>query len=611
MEPPQLKLVILQGPREGETLGFKPSRVVRIGRIVRNNTFSIKDAGISSNHLSILVESAKWVLRDLDSSNGTFLNGSKIPPNTPFDLHHGDNIKLGELTSIQVDLQAQEGSCLRRNPRRQATGKVSGTVREKLEGESSETVVVEPVEKKRGRPRRGRGLKSEVGEEFSMVQLQNIDEDVEVGSELKDVVPMQEKVEPPVNKRATRNSKKQQQQSVVATSNSSNVTNNTENSGLKNGVGEELSKVQLQNTDENVEAGIELKDVVPLQEKVEPPVNKQATRNLKKKQQQQSVVGISNSSNVTNNTENSGLKSGVGEEFSKVQRQNTDENVEAGSELMDLVTLQEKVEPPVNKRATRNSKKKQYQQQQSVIGTSNSSNMTKSTENSSLKSGVGEEFRKVQLQSIIENVEVDNELENVVPLQEEAELPVNKRATQNSKKQQQSVIGTSNSSIVTNSIDNSGLKCTEEKIVEKKTRAGTRRRKLQEDTSLCDQVAISEDMVQEARDNTEVNQNPGVKEGVEEDERKKDRGSDEEACSIKREGEEACSSQRKDSNENGDWPDLEKLTLGEWFDFLESHLPKQIIDATEEMIDSMKEKAERVRDYIAKQRNDKATLPAG
>ncbi|KAI9110615.1 hypothetical protein K1719_018481 [Acacia pycnantha] len=601
MEPPQLKLVILQGPREGETLGFKPSKVVRIGRIVRNNTFSIKDAGISSNHLLILVESAKWVLLDLDSSNGTFLNGSKIPPNTPFDLHHGDNIKLGELTSIQVDLQAQEGSCLRRNPRRQATGKVSGTVREKLEGESSETVVVEPVEKKRGRPRRGRGLKSEVGEEFSMVQLQSIDEDVEVGSELKDVVPMQAKVEPPVNKRATRNSKKQQQQSVVGTSNSSNVTNNTENSGLKNGVGEEFSKVQLQDTDENVEVGIELKDVVPLQEKVEPPVNKRATRSLKKKQQQQqSVVGISNSSNVTNNTENSGSKCTEEKivEKKKTRAGTRRRKLQEDTSLCDQVAISEDM----------------VQEARDNTEVNQNPGVKEGFEEDECKKDCGS-AKKVQLQDTDENVEVGIELKDVVPLQEKVEPPVNKRATRSLKKkqqQQQSVVGISNSSNVTNNTENSGSKCTEEKIVEKKTtRAGTRRRKLQEDTSLCDQVAISEDMVQEARDNTEVNQNPGVKEGFEEDERKKDCGSDKEACSNKREGEEASSSQRKDSNENGDWPDLEKLTLGEWFDFLEVHLPKQIIDATEEMIYSMKEKAERVRDYMGKQRDDKATLPMG
>ncbi|KAJ1408464.1 SMAD/FHA domain superfamily [Sesbania bispinosa] len=101
-EPPSLRLLILQGPRQGETLYFKPQSAIRIGRVLRGNTLPIKDPGISSNHLSILTESGKWVLRDLHSSNGTVLDGSKVTPHTPFQLNDGSTIVIGERTSILV-----------------------------------------------------------------------------------------------------------------------------------------------------------------------------------------------------------------------------------------------------------------------------------------------------------------------------------------------------------------------------------------------------------------------------------------------------------------------------------------------------------------------------
>ncbi|XP_008356307.3 FHA domain-containing protein At4g14490-like isoform X2 [Malus domestica] len=182
MEPSALKLVMVQGPRKGETLEFVPGSKIRIGRVVRGNNLPIKESGISSKHLSIESESGKWVLRDLDSSNGTVLNGLDIPPNTPVDLTDGDEIKIGEYTSVEVKIAGYEESRLRRNPRRAAAaaeatavpvlesrgrrGRVAKEGEEKAEVERANVEEIEVAGKRgRGRPPRARVLKSEAAEE--------------------------------------------------------------------------------------------------------------------------------------------------------------------------------------------------------------------------------------------------------------------------------------------------------------------------------------------------------------------------------------------------------------------------------------------------------------
>ncbi|KAJ6890505.1 hypothetical protein NC651_024110 [Populus alba x Populus x berolinensis] len=184
MEPPILKLTMVRGPREGETLEFRPGSTVRIGRVVRGNNFPIKDAGISSKHLAIVSESGKWSLQDLDSSNGTTLNSTTLSPYKSFDLRDGDTIKLGELTSILVQFNVhEETSQLRRNPSRRAkestkVGSVAanrsrrGNEEERENAENLEEENVEKLEVKsevivpenrgRGRPRGAKALEKEL-----------------------------------------------------------------------------------------------------------------------------------------------------------------------------------------------------------------------------------------------------------------------------------------------------------------------------------------------------------------------------------------------------------------------------------------------------------------
>ncbi|XP_021751770.1 FHA domain-containing protein At4g14490-like [Chenopodium quinoa] len=101
-----LKLLMQQGPRQGETLEFNSRSSVRIGRVVKGNNLTIKDSGISSKHLIIQFnpDSGNWEIKDLDSSNGTILNSSQLKPLFPSVIQNGDEIKIGELTSIRVEI---------------------------------------------------------------------------------------------------------------------------------------------------------------------------------------------------------------------------------------------------------------------------------------------------------------------------------------------------------------------------------------------------------------------------------------------------------------------------------------------------------------------------
>lgn len=126
---PTLRLILIQDPRSGEKLEFKPEATIRIGRVVRSNNVTIKDAGISSKHLIIGFEYGKWTIQGLDSSNGTSVHSCKLPPYTAAELHDNDIVKLGEYTSISIKLLTENGHeesvKPRRNPTRQANARAT------------------------------------------------------------------------------------------------------------------------------------------------------------------------------------------------------------------------------------------------------------------------------------------------------------------------------------------------------------------------------------------------------------------------------------------------------------------------------------------------------
>jgi pSer/pThr/pTyr-binding forkhead associated (FHA) protein len=58
------------------------------------------EAGVSRRHAQLLHEGDAWYVLDLDSTNGTFVNGVELTPKTRSLLSDGDQITMGELQLV-------------------------------------------------------------------------------------------------------------------------------------------------------------------------------------------------------------------------------------------------------------------------------------------------------------------------------------------------------------------------------------------------------------------------------------------------------------------------------------------------------------------------------
>lgn len=55
------------------------------------------ESGVGRRHLRLSVQDGQIVAEDLDSTNGTFINGVKLAPRMPKPLQNGDELRLGSL----------------------------------------------------------------------------------------------------------------------------------------------------------------------------------------------------------------------------------------------------------------------------------------------------------------------------------------------------------------------------------------------------------------------------------------------------------------------------------------------------------------------------------
>ncbi len=102
--PPQMAwLVIKTGLRAGKE--FRLLEETRIGRDAAQNDVVIDDSAVGRQHAKIRLESGQWILYDLASTNGTFVNDQQIYRQP---LTDGDVVRMGQTTFVFMELKEKK-----------------------------------------------------------------------------------------------------------------------------------------------------------------------------------------------------------------------------------------------------------------------------------------------------------------------------------------------------------------------------------------------------------------------------------------------------------------------------------------------------------------------
>jgi len=89
---PLFKLTMRQGPRPDQTFELVKD-VYTVGREAGNDII-INDPQVSRHHARLTLQVSTYVLEDLGSTNGTFVNGRRV--SGPASLSIGDMVGLGD-----------------------------------------------------------------------------------------------------------------------------------------------------------------------------------------------------------------------------------------------------------------------------------------------------------------------------------------------------------------------------------------------------------------------------------------------------------------------------------------------------------------------------------
>ncbi len=109
----QFQLIMRTGPTPGATFTLEGDQL-NIGRD-STNEITINDAEISRHHARLTFQGGKYVLEDLGSTNGTFVNGQRLAG--PRVLKAGEVVSFGEQIVLVFEVTTNDPGATMVSPR--------------------------------------------------------------------------------------------------------------------------------------------------------------------------------------------------------------------------------------------------------------------------------------------------------------------------------------------------------------------------------------------------------------------------------------------------------------------------------------------------------------
>ena len=89
------RLLGLEGTCAGRVVSIPAGRPLRIGREQGEGVLTLTSSSVSRTHCELFMQNGRMIVRDLGSSNGTWLNGKRLESNRDASVKPGDRLEIG------------------------------------------------------------------------------------------------------------------------------------------------------------------------------------------------------------------------------------------------------------------------------------------------------------------------------------------------------------------------------------------------------------------------------------------------------------------------------------------------------------------------------------